>query len=287
MTSKRALILILFLFLLLAGAPACEAAKIRLKFNAWDGPELRVYMTRPVGLAPDRPVVFVMHGMNRDASENRDRWHELAKEHDFLLVVPEFSQRKFPGSEKYSLGHVFDETGAPRPETAWSFSAIERIFDAVRERFSMTTDSYSLYGHSAGAQFVHRFIFHMPDARARQIVAANAAWYMMPDFGTDFPYGLNNSVVDRTRLGKALQLPVTILLGELNTNPEDEYLRRTSEAMAQGKNALERGSAFYEQARKAAEQLNVPFNWRLATVQNVGHDNRLMAPAAIPYLLAE
>jgi len=33
-------------------------------------------------------------------------------------------------------------------------------------------------------------------------------------------------------------------------------------------------------------QLGVPFNWKLVTVPEADHDNRLMAPAAIPYLLA-
>jgi len=31
----------------------------------------------------------------------------------------------------------------------------------------------------------------------------------------------------------------------------------------------------------------VPFNWQLVTVPGADHDNRLMAPAAIPYLLSE
>jgi hypothetical protein len=31
----------------------------------------------------------------------------------------------------------------------------------------------------------------------------------------------------------------------------------------------------------------VPFNWRLEVVKGAGHDNRLMAPAAIPYLLGD
>ena len=75
------------------------AAKIQFKFDAWAGPVIRVFVTRPVGIAPDRPVVFVMHGVNRNADDYRDQWHALAIEHDFLLVVPEFSQRSFPDPE--------------------------------------------------------------------------------------------------------------------------------------------------------------------------------------------
>ncbi len=263
------------------------AAKVMIRFDGWDGPPIRLFVTRPVHLAADRPVVFVMHGMQRNADAYRDQWHLLANEHDFLLVVPEFSERKFPGAESYNLGGVFNETGGPVRKSLWSYSAIEPIFDEVRRRFSLATDRYSLYGHSAGSQFVHRFIFHVPGARVNRIVSANAGWYMMPDFETDYPYGLNNSAVTPAMLDAALALPVTILLGEDDNDPEHESLRRTPEALVQGRHRLARGQAFFEAARLRAEQAAVPFNWQVVTVPGADHDNRLMAPAAIPYLLGE
>ena len=264
-----------------------EAAKIQYRFKAWSGPELKVFVTRPVNLPPDRPVVFVMPGANRNAGEYRDQWHDLAIEHDFLLVVPEFSQADFPGPERYEQGDVFDDQGAIRAESGWSYAAIEAIFDDVRSRFHLSVNTYSLYGHSAGAQFVQRYIFHAPAARVNRIVAANADWYMMPDFDVAFPYGLGHSAVDRNRLEKALQLPVTILLAEKDTDPDDDKLRRIPGAMAQGPHRLARGQAFFDAARAAADQLDVPFNWNIETVPGAGYDNRWMAPAAIPFLLGD
>ena len=58
---------------------------IQFKFDGWDGPELRVFVSRSPGLAADRPVVFVMHGMRRNADDYRNQWHELALEHDVDL----------------------------------------------------------------------------------------------------------------------------------------------------------------------------------------------------------
>jgi pimeloyl-ACP methyl ester carboxylesterase len=275
------------MFVVSAWSPAAHAAKIMYKFNAWNGPEIRVLVTRPVGLAPDRPVVFVMHGVKRNADEYRDQWHDLAIEHDFLLVVPEFSERLFPDTEQYTLGNAFDERGVLKAESDWTYAAIEAIFDDVRSRFHLSTSTYSLYGHSAGAQFVHRFIFHEPTARVDRVVVANAGWYMMPDFDVAYPYGLGHSAVDRSRLELGLQLPVTILLGAEDTDTAQENLRRTPEAMAQGPHRLARGQAFFEAARATADQLGVPFNWTLHTVPGVGHDNRMMAPAAISFLLNE
>ena len=283
--AKIAWLKILAALVVLSWSAPVAAAKIRFTFTDWEGPPLHVWVSRPVNLAPDRPVVFVMHGVNRNADEYRDQWHDLALQHDFLLVVPEFNRRDFPGSDGYNLGKLKTPDGRPTPRSQWSYAAIEPIFDDVRKRFGMTTDQYALYGHSAGSQFVHRFVFHMPRARVSQIVSANAGWYMMPDYDTRFPYGLGDSLVTLEMLTAALQLPVTILLGDQDTDPDDPNLRRAPEAMAQGANRLQRGQKFFASAEAMATRLAVPFNWQLVLVTGADHDNRLMAPAAIPYLV--
>ena len=82
-----------------------------------------------------------MHGVRRNARDYRDQWHELAKRHDFLLLVPEFSERDFPGTEGYNLGRQFDQAGRPVPRDQWSWSAIEPLFDEALKRFGMVTNS--------------------------------------------------------------------------------------------------------------------------------------------------
>lgn len=283
---KKSLVTGLIAALLLLWSNPSAAAKVRYVFDGWSGPDLRVYASRPVALAPDRPIVFVMHGTNRNADDYRDQWHHLAMKYDFLLVVPEFSQKNFPGSSGYNLGFLEDSNGKPRPKRLWSYSAIEPLFNDVRRRFSMKTDRYALYGHSAGSQFVHRFIFHVPEARVSQIVSANAGWYMMPNYQVAYPYGLGGSVITPEMLASAMSLPVTILLGDRDTDPDHSSLRRTPEAMAQGAYRLARGQAFFEMSREYAAEAGVPFNWRLERVPGADHNNVLMAPAAVPFLLS-
>ncbi|MEJ2385356.1 MAG: hypothetical protein P8Y54_13350, partial [Xanthomonadales bacterium] len=260
-------------------------AKIRYTFADWAGTPLRVHATRPSGLAADRPVVIVMHGARRNARDYRDQWHELAKRHRFLLLVPEFSERDFPGSEGYNLGYRRDGEGRPRPRDRWAFAALEPLFDDAKRRFGSTARRYALYGHSAGAQFVHRYLFFMPDARVARAVPANAGWYTMPDYAVAYPYGLGTSPVTPEDLRQALSLPVTVLLGERDDDPGHASLRRTPEALRQGATRLERGERFYATARAYAERQGVPFNWLRTRVPGADHDNRLMAPAAVPYLL--
>jgi len=64
--------------------------------GATPGP-MPVWYHRPQGFAPDGRVA-VMHGLRRDAGRYRDEWREHAEAHGFLLLVPEFSQEKFPAS---------------------------------------------------------------------------------------------------------------------------------------------------------------------------------------------
>ena len=80
-----------WLLLVCLTSTSAVADKGQFTFDDWQGPVLRVFYSRPESLASDTPVVFVMHGVRRNADEYRDQWHDLAMEHGFLLVVPEFT----------------------------------------------------------------------------------------------------------------------------------------------------------------------------------------------------
>lgn len=269
-------------------APLAEApAAARFVFTDWDGPDLPVYYHLPDRVTRDTPVVFVMHGVKRDADRYRDEWAALARQHGFIVIVPEFGQADFPGSRGYNTGYFSGENGTPRPRALWSFAAIEPLFDDVRERFGTGATRYSIYGHSAGAQFVHRFVLFMPETRIDQAIAANAGWYTMPDPAIEFPYGVEEAPVDDAALKAALGKRLTVLLGTADTDRSDPNLRKTPEADAQGPHRFARGQQFFAEGEKAAAARGVPFGWKLATVPDVGHSNGKMAKAAAPLLAAE
>jgi poly(3-hydroxybutyrate) depolymerase len=279
------LLVLLLAPLLAVWAPAAEAARVRITVQTPGGIEQKVLLGRPPGLAADRPVVFVMHGTRRDVGAEFERWYTLALEREFLLVVPEFSTGDFPGASGYSLGNVHDAQGRVRPRSSWAFETIETIFDDLRQRFGMTAEGYAIYGHAAGAQFVHRFLLHVPEARVIRAVAANAGWYTMPDFAVGWPYGLQDSAVGEEQSRHALQSPLTILLGAEDTATDDPGLRRTPAALAQGPHRVARGQSFCDAGRAAAAERGIPSGWQVAIVPDTGHDSDLMANAAIPYLL--
>lgn len=238
-----------------------------------------VHLHRPAGWQPGGRVVVVMHGVRRNAAEYRDAWAPHAEARGFLLLCPEFSQSQFPGARHFNLGNAL----APREE--WSFGALETAVDAALAAAGDAPGrDFALYGHSAGAQFVHRHLLLTGAARARRVVIANAGWYSFPDTGTPFPHGLGGVPLDPAALHAALGRDVSILLGEADTDPHHHNLRRDPVTDRQGLNRLERGRNFFAAAQALAAAQGVPFEWRLITVPGVGHSNAGMAAAALPLL---
>ena len=132
------------------------------------------------------------------------------------------------------------------------FSAAQALFDYVACEMRCEARCTSLFGHSAGAQFVHRLVEFTPQHRARVAVAANAGWYTMPDDSVHFPYGLKGSPLSEAEMGDALSSNLIVLIGADDINSSAINLRRNEQADEQGLNRLDRGIAFYRQARKSS-----------------------------------
>jgi pimeloyl-ACP methyl ester carboxylesterase len=157
------------------------------------------------------------------------------------------------------------------------------VFDDVVKRVHSTQKDYTIFGHSAGGQFVERFVEFMPQARVRQAVAANPGWHTMPDAAQTYPYGLKKLPTGDADLKVAFQRDFTLLLGEDDTDPYAEDLQRDPKTDLQGINRLERGLNFYAAAQKYAGAGN-PFNWKLRVIAGVGHSHGGAAKAAAPLL---
>lgn len=258
-------------FRVLAGPPA-------------DGKLVKVFWRAAPGGRADAPVLIVLHGQGRNAQDYLAAMAPHAARRGAAVLAPEFDETNFPDSDNYNLGDVFDAAGRRRPQAAWSFEVVERAFDAFVGRTGSTQTRYSLFGHSAGAQFVHRFMLFMPARRVARAVAANAGWYTLPDRNEPFPYGLAGAGESDADLRAWLGKPLTILLGEEDENVEGSGLRRTPEAMRQGPHRLARGQTFFARGQAMAAELATPFGWELKLAPGVAHDQAAMARYAAPLL---
>jgi hypothetical protein len=268
-----------------AGVIAPGAGRFDFYFQGNAGRPMNVWSYRPKDLTPAGPVLFVMAGTRRDAQRYRDEWQSYAERFKTLLLAPEFSAELFPGRRAYNLGNLAPKGGASGLSKDSAFAVIEQIFDYARQLAGVTIESYRIYGHSAGAQFVHRLVLLIPRVRVDFAVAANAGWYTMADFTVAFPYGLKGAGITPEDLKPALGKKLLIALGENDNDPNDLVLNRSAGAMRQGAARLERGGNFFRQAEHAAARLEAPFNWQIMTVPGAGHRNSAMAQAVAPLLL--
>ena len=245
-----------------------------LSFNNID---VEVLYYVPESYTASSKVVFALHGGSRDAESTRNSMIQKSNEYNFILIAPKFSSSNFSLGDGYNLGNVYVDGDNPTSNTLnneneWSFSIIEPLFDSVKSSLSLENDKYNMFGFSAGAQFVHRFIQFKPNARFDKVVAGAAGWYTVPDNTIPFPYGYENSILNSANFDNLLSSDLYIQVGALDNNPNSAGLRHNEYADAQGLNRVTRAVHFFETGQNISESNNYDFNWSLHIIQGAGHN---------------
>lgn len=244
--------------------------------------EIKVWYYNPSPITNKNiPIVFVIHGVERNAENYRDTWIQYAKKKNFLLVVPEFNKQYF---RSYNLGNMSESNGSINYKEKWSFSIIEKIFHKIKSDENLKTQKYYLYGHSAGAQFVHRFVQFFPEASLELAIAANAGWYTFLEHNIVFPYGIKGLHLNAKDLNVIFSKKLIVLLGDEDTNAFDESLKNTPQTIVQGHHRFERGNNYFNYSQKLASEMGTPFNWKMFYVKGVAHSNSGMAKEAYKFI---
>lgn len=235
------------------------------------------------------PVVMVFHGMSRNADDYRDYWISSAEKYGFMIFCPEFTKELFPSDSdsdnQYNLGRMIT-SGVLNPKDEWTFSIVNPIFDRIKLATGNTSESFYMFGHSAGSQFVHRSLTFMPEIKAEIAVAANAGWYTMPDTTVIYPYGLKDSYIESENIPLLLERKVIVLLGTADTL-RTSSLRQSELADEQGLTRFERGHFYYNWASAYASDKDLDFGWSLIEVPDVDHSGSRMSVAAADYLFGQ
>ncbi|MEH2063423.1 MAG: hypothetical protein V7K50_14355 [Nostoc sp.] len=234
-----------------------------------------VYYYLPNKLQEDTQVLFTMHGEKRNAQDYRNDWINIYKSNSdqhtsFILLAPQFEQKWFPKAVGYNLGNMFTEDlKILNPRNKWAFTEVENIFTFVKKTTEVKADNYYIYGHSAGAQFVHRMVIFMPNAHIKKAVAAEAGSYTIPDENREYPCGLKKLTGEQLSsvdLKKTFAIPMRIILGtkdnKILPSEHDSYACDTQ----QGSNRLARGEYFYTQIKSIVHNKKEDFNWTLKKV---------------------
>ena len=170
-------------------------------------------------------------------------------------------------------------------EEDWIFSDFDRLFEIVRKATNSKQKKYDVFGHSAGGQILHRFALFFPNSKADRILASNAGTYTLPDYGTNYPFGISNVGLDQKSLKKSFKKNLVLFLGANdNENESRGRMLRSITADKQGTYRIARGKFFYKVSKETSERLNTTFNWKLEVIPNIGHNQKKMAEAAANYL---
>jgi len=246
---------------------------------------LRVFYHIPNNAVASTPILMVFHGVSRNAKDYRNAFVNASNAKNFIVIAPEFSDENFPQSDQYNLGNVYVDGDNPtsnslNPESQWSFSIVEKLFDFIKSQLKNTSNSYKIFGHSAGAQFAHRFLMFKPNNRANLTVISAAGWYTFPDASIPFPYGLKNSILESSTSDIFFAKNVFVQVGEFDNNPNDANLRHNFYADAQGLQRLERATNYVDFCKQQAKNSTFDFNWMLYIHKNADHNYVIAAQNA-------
>ena len=256
------------------------AAKLdKFTFTSWNKPDLDVFYHLPKTIDNDTKVLFVVHGNTRNADDYLNSWIRLTKDKNIAIFAPHFKRSSFIS---FNTLQMSTSNGKIRTNTdLYLNNSIDTLFEYIKAKFKLNDKLYDIYGHSAGAQFVHRYLLMSDNPSVNKAVAANAGWYTFLN-GADFPYGVKNPPISLTdsNVKKFLSTNLYILIGT-NDIDVDSSINKSKGAQKQGINRLQRAKNFFTYTESIVEQNNLEFKWKYQAVPGAPHSNKVMSRAAV------
>lgn len=287
--KKLTILLILPLVLLGCAAPTASDGRWQTRGEAAefifqeyaplsDRPIVVRYYIPSTGDIRNMQVLMIAHGMGRRAYISMGGWIDFAERDGFILIAPEFCLEHYSVND-FQRGGIY-ERGELRPREFWTANKVEALFDDFRHYTRSRALTYNIYGHSAGAQFVHRMLLTMPEVRVETAIAANAGNYTFPINGLrdiagevyGWPFSVMNTPFGTEEYLKAFFAKSLIIQsGTADTLTDTDNLLRTGGAMAQGATRVDRAHNFFNVSKQKAFDMGLPFNWRIVDVEGIGH----------------
>jgi hypothetical protein len=229
------------------------------------------------------PIVFVFEGGDRGYGYLMASWKTDAEKNHFIAVFPHFDEKRFPVSEYQEIG-VFNYKNILKAPSDIAPALIDKIFEYFKTTINSKQNKYNIYGHSAGGQFVQRFMLFHNSPYIDKAIIGSPGWYTFPDTTKDYPYGIRNvPYIRKEAICRFLSKNIILQLADGDTIRES-FLRKTKESEEQGYNRLQRGTNFYEYIHRLAANLGIPCSWQKVVERNIGHNSQIMGHLAVPLL---
>jgi hypothetical protein len=157
-------------------------------------------------------------------------------------------------------------------------------FQFVRHALGSSRTTFGMYGNSAGAQYVLRYLALTDAPDIDLAIASNSGVYMAPDLTSAYPIGMGRLDLKESHVRRYLGRRLILLIGRDDTDTTAPDLPRMDYAIAQGPHRLARGQWYIEHCSQLAHQLGVPFGWKMEVVEGAGHISSLIFSRAADLL---
>jgi pimeloyl-ACP methyl ester carboxylesterase len=272
-----------FLTFLLASYVGATEIK-QTTYAYWDKPDVEIFYITPKKIDKDTKLLFVIHGNSRNAKDYISAWIPHIKNKNIILVAPQFDKSNF---RYFALLESATSSGNinNNPDD-YINKSISSFFNFFQSKFSLSTSKYMMFGHSAGAQFTHRYMLLSNDKRISMAVIANAGWYTFLN-GNSFPYGIKNSPIDISsdHIKWFMSNKTSLLIGNNDINLKS--VNSSKGAQRQGITRVDRANTYFESLVNISDDNNIPFRWSYKVVDEADHDYLKMTPVAAKILLED
>ena len=273
------------LFLLLVLPIYVSSSEIKqTTFAYWDKPDVEIFYISPEKINEDTKVLFVIHGNSRNAEDYLSAWIPHIKNKNVIVAAPQFNKANF---RNFFLLEMAESSGnVNKDKSKYINNSISLFFNYIKSKFSLDIETYSMFGHSAGAQFTHRYMLLSKDKRISNAVVANAGWYTFIS-NADFPYGIKSSpiIISDEHLRWFMSNKVNLLIGSEDIGSKS--LNSSKGAKLQGITRVDRANSYFNSLITKAEDSNYALRWNYRVLDNVDHDFKKVTPYAANILLRE
>jgi pimeloyl-ACP methyl ester carboxylesterase len=273
------------LLLLLVLSIYVNAAEIKqTTFAYWNKPDVEIFYITPEKINKDTKVIFVIHGNSRNAEDYLSAWIPHVINKNVIVAAPQFRKIDF---RYFFLLEMAESSGKINSNNnEYINNSISLFFNYLKSKFSLSTETYRMFGHSAGAQFTHRYMLLSMDNRISNTVIANAGWYT---FITDdeFPYGIKNSPINisNEQIKWFMSKKANLLIGSDDIGFKS--VNSSKGAKLQGLTRVDRATNYFDSLIMNAESRGYALRWNYRVLDRVDHDFKKVTPYAAKILLRD
>ena len=213
-----------FIFLLFTLTSYLNSSEIKqTTFAYWDKPDVEIFYLTPKKIDINTQILFVIHGNNRNAEDYISAWIPFIENKNIIVVAPKFDKKNF--RYFFLLESATSSGEINKNSDEYINKSISLFFNFFKSKYSLVTNKYKMFGHSAGAQFTHRYMLLSDDRRISNAVIANAGWYTFLN-GENFPYGIKNTPIDisNDHIKWFMSNKASLLIGNNDTKLNNELL---------------------------------------------------------------